>query len=110
MANTNTDVKLNDLHGSSDHIDDALPSVDKETLTETKSDELGMTDEEYNAAEKSLVRKLDFTLVPMVWLLYLFNYLDRNNIAYVVCKSTVSSLPILTSSLARQGSAALSKI
>ncbi|KAM6508572.1 hypothetical protein FSOLCH5_011568 [Fusarium solani] len=81
MANTKTDVKLNDFHGSSDHIDDALPPVDKETMTETKSNELGMTEEEYNAAEKSLVRKLDYTLVPMVWLLYLFNYLDRNNIA-----------------------------
>ena len=37
--------------------------------------------ESYRAIEKSLVRKLDFTLVPMLWLLYLFNYLDRNNIA-----------------------------
>lgn len=31
--------------------------------------------------EKRLVRKLDLTLMPMVWVLYLFNYLDRNNIA-----------------------------
>lgn len=37
--------------------------------------------ERWNAVEKSLVRKLDLTLMPMVWLLYLFNYLDRNNIA-----------------------------
>ena len=33
------------------------------------------------AAEKRVVRKLDMTLVPMIWVLYLFNYLDRNNIA-----------------------------
>lgn len=39
-------------------------------------------DEAWLAAEKSLVRKLDLTLMPMVWILYLFNYLDRNNIAY----------------------------
>ncbi|PVH85583.1 MFS general substrate transporter [Cadophora sp. DSE1049] len=39
------------------------------------------TEEEYHRHEKSLVRKLDFTLVPMIWILYLFNYLDRNNIA-----------------------------
>lgn len=38
-------------------------------------------DEEWLMAEKSLTRKLDLTLVPMVWLLYMFNYLDRNNIA-----------------------------
>jgi len=37
--------------------------------------------ERWNAVEKSLVRKLDMTLMPTVWLLYLFNYLDRNNIA-----------------------------
>ena len=38
-------------------------------------------DEQWLAAEKRVVRKLDMTLVPMIWLLYLFNYLDRNNIA-----------------------------
>lgn len=31
--------------------------------------------------ERRLVRKLDMTVMPMVWSLYLFNYLDRNNIA-----------------------------
>jgi len=40
---------------------------------------------EFNEAqrrlEKKLVRKLDMTLMPVVWILYLFNYLDRNNIA-----------------------------
>lgn len=36
---------------------------------------------ESKAAEKRIVRKLDMTLLPMVWVLYMFNYLDRNNIA-----------------------------
>ena len=38
-------------------------------------------DPEWVKAEKKLVRKLDATLLPMVWVLYMFNYLDRNNIA-----------------------------
>ena len=38
-------------------------------------------DPEWRRKEKKLVRKLDMTLMPMVWILYLFNYLDRNNIA-----------------------------
>lgn len=38
-------------------------------------------DPEWVKAEKRLVRKLDVTLLPMVWVLYMFNYLDRNNIA-----------------------------
>jgi len=36
---------------------------------------------EWQAKEKKIVRRLDMTLMPMVWILYLFNYLDRNNIA-----------------------------
>lgn len=40
------------------------------------------SEETWRATEKRLVRKLDMTLMPMVWILYLFNYLDRNNIAY----------------------------
>lgn len=40
-------------------------------------------DPEQLRLEKSLVRKLDMTLMPAIWLLYLFNYLDRNNIAWV---------------------------
>ncbi|KAH8683850.1 major facilitator superfamily domain-containing protein [Ilyonectria robusta] len=36
---------------------------------------------EWKAAERRVVRKLDMTLMPMVWILYMFNYLDRNNIA-----------------------------
>lgn len=43
---------------------------------------------ESKAAEKRIVRKLDMTLLPMVWVLYMFNYLDRNNIAYGIVAST----------------------
>lgn len=39
------------------------------------------SNETFLATEKSLVRKLDCTLMPTVFILYLFNYLDRNNIA-----------------------------
>ncbi|KAH6708926.1 major facilitator superfamily domain-containing protein [Leptodontidium sp. MPI-SDFR-AT-0119] len=44
-------------------------------------------DEVYRRTEKRLVRKLDLTLMPMVWILYMFNYLDRNNIASAKLKS-----------------------
>lgn len=40
-----------------------------------------LNQERFDAIEKQLTRKLDCTLMPIVWLLYLFNYLDRNNIA-----------------------------
>ena len=38
-------------------------------------------DPAFLSTEKRMVRKLDMTLMPTVFILYLFNYLDRNNIA-----------------------------
>ncbi|KAK1983920.1 major facilitator superfamily transporter [Colletotrichum cereale] len=45
------------------------------------ANEAAMANPEWRAAEKRLVRKLDMTLMPMIFLLYMFNFLDRNNIA-----------------------------
>ena len=36
---------------------------------------------DWEQKEKKLVRILDMTLLPTLWILYLFNYLDRTNIA-----------------------------
>ncbi|KAL2784945.1 major facilitator superfamily domain-containing protein [Aspergillus keveii] len=56
----------------SQHVDDIVAEKDQGTIP---------WDDETLWQEKRLVRKLDMTLMPMVWVLYLFNYLDRNNIA-----------------------------
>ncbi|KAM0334494.1 hypothetical protein ACHAQA_001523 [Verticillium albo-atrum] len=40
---------------------------------------LGIPD--WQEKEKKLVKRLDMTLMPMLWVLYLFNYLDRASIA-----------------------------
>jgi len=55
--------------------------VDPSKLEGLDLDDLQEIDPEWRRREKKLVRKLDMTLMPMVWVLYLFNYLDRNNIA-----------------------------
>jgi hypothetical protein len=34
-------------------------------------------------AEKALVRKIDKHLLPMLWLMYIMNYIDRTNIGNV---------------------------
>ncbi|KAJ9150396.1 Major facilitator superfamily transporter [Pleurostoma richardsiae] len=77
-----TDSKRDVVAATSDHID-MTTRGEKDFASESAVDADGneMTEDEWRAAEKSLVRKLDLTLVPMVWVLYLFNYLDRNNIA-----------------------------
>jgi hypothetical protein len=40
-----------------------------------------MTAEHRQKLETSLRRKIDFRLLPMIVLMYIMNYLDRNNIA-----------------------------
>lgn len=69
---------------SSEHRDMLAEKETNNTIVaEAKSETVSMesTSAEYKAVEKRLVRKLDLTLIPMLWILYLFNYLDRNNIA-----------------------------
>ena len=40
-----------------------------------------LSSEERQRLEAALVRKIDFALLPMIILMYIMNYLDRNNIA-----------------------------
>ncbi|KAF2011513.1 MFS general substrate transporter [Aaosphaeria arxii CBS 175.79] len=56
---------------------------EKKTIADTEKVEQVTQeyDEDTRALEKRLVRKLDMTLMPVVWVLYFFNYMDRNNIA-----------------------------
>lgn len=82
-----SDVRLDTLKATIDHVDtkegDEKPTILSVADENGRGNSLGLSEAEWTATEKSLVRKLDMTLVPMVWVLYLFNYLDRNNIAYV---------------------------
>ncbi|KAF7164284.1 hypothetical protein CNMCM5623_008924 [Aspergillus felis] len=41
----------------------------------------GLSPEERRKAERALVRKIDIRLLPMLVIMYILNYLDRNNIA-----------------------------
>ncbi len=34
----------------------------------------------HSEEERKLVRKIDFRLMPMLWLMYVLNYIDRTNI------------------------------
>lgn len=52
---------------------DLLPSPEEQI------EALGIAD--WRMLEKKIVRRLDITLMPCLWVLYLFNYLDRAAIA-----------------------------
>lgn len=62
------------------------PHVDHGSYEETRAFQppalvKAMSPEQRRHAERALVRKIDIRLLPMVILMYIMNYLDRNNIA-----------------------------
>ncbi|KIW69081.1 hypothetical protein PV04_04979 [Phialophora macrospora] len=64
-----------------EHAEEALEKQKTESLHKVAVETDPTLEAEWRQKEKKLVRKLDMTLMPTVWVLYLFNYLDRNNIA-----------------------------
>lgn len=50
-----------------------------------------LSPEERAAAEKALVRKIDIRLLPVTVIMYILNYLDRNNIVRVPSSSCIDS-------------------
>ncbi|QIW96193.1 hypothetical protein AMS68_001711 [Peltaster fructicola] len=71
----------NEKHGF-DHIDQIEDAIVKTTTRPTAPDVIkNLTHEERAQLERSLVRKVDTRLLPPIILMYILNYLDRNNIA-----------------------------
>lgn len=67
-------------------------SLDDKAVLQHHDHELGLYDEakpvdaagaeyvEGTPEEKKLVKKIDYHLIPILWAMYVFNYLDRTNI------------------------------
>lgn len=70
---------------ASDHVEDAVgPDLQEDKITMSNnipSFLIGLSVEERQAVEKKLVRKVDIRLLIMMVVMYILNYLDRNNIA-----------------------------
>ena len=58
----------------SEHVEDKPSEVPLDPIAM-------LNDPDFAAKEKALVRLLDMTFIPCLWILYFHNYLDRNNIA-----------------------------
>lgn len=67
----------------SDEKDATLYCENASIKSATEQPELlrDLSPEERQALEKKLVRRIDLRLLPMLILMYIMNYLDRNNIA-----------------------------
>ena len=67
-----------------DHISNtSLENAPRTTRSRREPPELvkNLTPEERQCLEKALTRKIDLRILPMLILIYVMNYLDRNNIA-----------------------------
>lgn len=58
---------------------DTLKTADLLPKPEEAIERLGIPN--WRELEKQVVKRLDMTLMPCLWVLYLFNYLDRASIA-----------------------------
>lgn len=66
-----------------DYVDDAIPATAEGSRLTVPPLVAAMSKEERVAAEAKLRKKIDTRLLPMIILMYIMNYLDRNNIAAV---------------------------
>ena len=73
------DDKLNVEHASDDGSLEATPAIRRRREAPPLVKDL--TAEERQGLELKLVRKIDIHLLPMLVIMYIMNYLDRNNIA-----------------------------
>lgn len=81
-ARTSAETPAQNLKDKTDAVADAEvfeKQADFVPSPEDQIDALGIP--EWRALEKKIVRRLDMTLMPCLWSLYLFNYLDRASIA-----------------------------
>lgn len=64
-------------------MDSKLTNIDKVETEHVEQDVAKAAAAEFVAdtpEEKRLVRKIDRRLLPMLWVMYIFNYLDRTNV------------------------------
>jgi len=72
-----------DIKGETEHheLDEASLDAELTDLQKEIAIVAALPEEEYNIAEKKLVRKIDMRLLPTLFILLVLNYLDRNALA-----------------------------
>lgn len=55
--------------------------MEEKSDVDVQMEDLSNEDQDRCNVERRIVRKLDMTLMPMVWIVYLIAYMDRNNLA-----------------------------
>ena len=86
-AATTTNANANNM--AVDTVNKEGATIDHDEENDLKREEPANPEDQIDALgipnwrdlEKQVVRRLDITLMPCLWVLYLFNYLDRASIA-----------------------------
>ncbi|KAE8539122.1 hypothetical protein D1P53_005494 [Cryptococcus gattii VGV] len=60
----------------------------------------GMSEEERNALERKIVRKMDLIVLPIIMILYILNYIDRQNLAVSKLQGIMIDLDLTTQQFA----------
>lgn len=60
----------------------------------------GMSQEEVTALNKKLVQKIDFIILPIIGILYILNYIDRQNLAAAKLQGIMEDLNMSTQQFA----------
>ncbi|KAJ5682962.1 hypothetical protein N7462_006127 [Penicillium macrosclerotiorum] len=82
MSRASQDLEVADIDKSYVDNVEIVANADKPNpKKEAPAYVAGLSPEEREKAEKALVRKIDIRLLPMIIIMYILNYLDRNNIA-----------------------------
>jgi MFS family permease len=82
MSPRTSDIEAGDIDKANINNVEVIANADKPNAQkEAPASVATLTPEERTKAEKALVRKIDIRLLPMIILMYILNYLDRNNIA-----------------------------
>lgn len=81
MSHAHDDRRSGDINEEKDgamFCEDTASAHTRNQVPETLRD---LTEDERAVLEKKLVRRIDLRLLPMLVIMYILNYLDRNNIA-----------------------------
>ncbi|KAL1887194.1 hypothetical protein Sste5346_010369 [Sporothrix stenoceras] len=84
-------------------IDDAVSSAEGQVHTaydRMPQSLIGLSEVDREALNKKLVRKLDYTILPIVGILYILNYIDRQNLAAAKLQGITQDLNMSTTQFA----------
>ncbi|KAI5950939.1 hypothetical protein KGF54_004013 [Candida jiufengensis] len=76
-----THIEGTDLKGSDSELGPSFIEGEEEYYTDLPESLQGLTTEELKSLDKKTVRKIDIRLMTMLIVIYILNYIDRNNIA-----------------------------